>query len=39
VGLSYDGSIVTGWASVAKTEAEAKELVGELKEQHAAPSR
>jgi transcriptional regulator with XRE-family HTH domain len=39
VGLSYDGSIVTGWSSMARTEAEARELVGELKEQHAAPSR
>jgi hypothetical protein len=33
VGLSYDGNIVTGWSSMAKTEAEARELVGELKEQ------
>jgi hypothetical protein len=39
VGLSYDGNIVTGLSSMAKTEAEARELVGELKEQHAAPSR
>ena len=39
VGLSYDGNIVTGWSSMARTEAEARELVGELKEQHAAPSR
>jgi hypothetical protein len=39
VGLSYDGNIVTGWSSMARTEAEARELVGELKEQDAAPSR
>jgi len=33
------GIIVTGWSSMARTEAEARELVGELKEQDAAPSR
>jgi hypothetical protein len=33
VGLSYDGNIVTGWSSMARTEDEARELVGELKEQ------
>src|SRR6266545_5534525 len=38
VGLSYDGQIVTGWSSIAKTEAEARELVDELKEQDAARS-
>ena len=36
VGLSYDGNIVTGWSSMARTEADARELVGELKEQDAA---
>jgi hypothetical protein len=39
VGLSYDGNIVTGWSSMAKTEADARELVGELKEQDAPSSR
>jgi hypothetical protein len=37
VGLSYDGNIITGWSSMARTEADARELVGELKE-HDAPS-
>ena len=32
VGLSYDGRIVTGWASMAKGEDEARELVAKLKE-------
>ncbi len=32
VGLSYDGRIVTGWASMAKSEDEARELVAGLKE-------
>src|SRR6266487_4226511 len=27
VGLSYDGAIVTGWAGIAKTEEEAREVV------------
>lgn len=35
VGLSYDGNIVTGWSSMARSEAEARELVGGLKEQDA----
>jgi hypothetical protein len=39
VGLSYDGNIVTGWSSMAKTEAEARELVDELKEQDVNHSR
>jgi transcriptional regulator with XRE-family HTH domain len=39
VGLSYDGNIVTGWSSMARTEADARELVGELKEQDAPSSR
>jgi hypothetical protein len=38
VGLSYDGAIVTGWSSMAKTEAEARSLVDQLKEQEAARS-
>ena len=38
VGLSYDGNVVTGWSSMARTEAEARELVGELKEQDGAGS-
>jgi transcriptional regulator with XRE-family HTH domain len=38
VGLSYDGNVVTGWSSMARTEAEAMELVGELKEQDGAGS-
>jgi transcriptional regulator with XRE-family HTH domain len=33
VGLSYDGNIVTGWAGMAKTEDEARDLVLKLKEQ------
>jgi hypothetical protein len=32
VELSYDGGIVTGWASMAKGEDEARELVAKLKE-------
>jgi hypothetical protein len=39
VGLSHDGTIVTGWSSMARSEREARTLVGELKEQDAAPSR
>jgi hypothetical protein len=39
VGLSYDGNIITGWSSMARTEADARELVGELKEQDASSSR
>ena len=31
VALSYDGSIVTGWASMAKTQEEAQRLMHELK--------
>ena len=38
-GLSYDGNIVTGWTSMARTEAHARNLVGELKEQDAPSSR
>ena len=36
VGLGYDGNIVTGWSSMAKSEEEARKLVGELKEQDAS---
>ncbi|NJP27833.1 helix-turn-helix transcriptional regulator [Microbispora hainanensis] len=32
VGLSYDGQIMTGWGSMAKTEDEARDLIAELKE-------
>jgi transcriptional regulator with XRE-family HTH domain len=32
VGLSYDGLIITGWASMAKSEDEVRELVAKLKE-------
>jgi hypothetical protein len=39
VGLSYDGNIVTGWSSMARTEADARTLVDELKEQDAPGSR
>jgi hypothetical protein len=39
VGLSYDGNIVTGWSSMARTEEEARKLVSELKEQDAPGSR
>jgi len=33
VGLSYDGQIVSGWSSMAKSEDEARELVDQLKQQ------
>jgi hypothetical protein len=36
VGLSYDGEIVTGWAAVARTDAEARRLVTNLSE-HGTP--
>jgi hypothetical protein len=39
VGLSYDGNIVTGWSSMAKSEEEARKLVEELKEQDANGTR
>jgi len=38
VGLSYDGLIVTGWSSMAKTEDEARDLVERLKEQETTRS-
>jgi hypothetical protein len=38
VGLSYDGAIVTGWSSMAKTQEEAKELVDQLKVQETTRS-
>lgn len=37
VGLSYDG-LVTGWATMAKSEAEARELMDELRGKKAAES-
>ncbi|REF36876.1 helix-turn-helix transcriptional regulator [Thermasporomyces composti] len=33
VGLSYDGKIVTGWGSMAKSDEEARRLVEQLREQ------
>jgi hypothetical protein len=39
VELSYDGNIITGRSSMARTETDARELVGELKEQDASGSR
>jgi transcriptional regulator with XRE-family HTH domain len=33
VGLSYDGQIVSGWSSMAKSEDEARELIDQLKQQ------
>ena len=38
VGLSYDGALVTGWTSMAKTEEEAERLMHELKQRPLAPS-
>ena len=38
VGLSYDGALVTGWSSMAKTEEEAKRLMLELKQRPLAPA-
>jgi transcriptional regulator with XRE-family HTH domain len=38
VGLSYDGQIVTGWGSLARTEDEAREVIGQLKEQETTRS-
>ena len=32
VGLSYEGALVTGWASMAKTQEEAERLMHELKQ-------
>ncbi|MEU8175337.1 hypothetical protein AB0C14_20865 [Microbispora hainanensis] len=32
VGLSYDGQIMTGWGSMAKSEDEARDLIAGLKE-------
>ena len=31
VGLSYDGKIVSGWGGVARSEAEARDLIDALK--------
>jgi hypothetical protein len=33
VGLSYDGSIVTGWGSITHTEDEARDVIAKLKEE------
>ena len=38
VGLSYDGALVTGWTSMAKTQEEAKRLMHELKQRPLAPA-
>lgn len=38
VGLSYDGKIMTGWGSAARTEEEALELNAKLREDHGVPS-
>jgi hypothetical protein len=37
VGLSYDGKIVTGWGAAAKSEEEARELIGQLKQDEGLP--
>lgn len=31
VGLSYDGKVVTGWGAMAHTEAEARQLIDQLR--------
>ncbi|WP_127937070.1 helix-turn-helix transcriptional regulator [Nonomuraea polychroma] len=36
VGLSYDGEIMTGWGAMGKTEADARALIAELKQDPAA---
>jgi hypothetical protein len=38
VGLSYDGPIVTGWATIARSERETLELMAELKEKGPTPT-
>ena len=38
VGLSYDGALVTGWTSMAKTQEEAERLMHKLKQRLLAPS-
>ncbi len=38
VGLSYDGPIVTGWATIARSEHEALNLLEQLKEKGAPPA-
>jgi hypothetical protein len=38
VGLSHDGALVTGWASMAKTQEEAQRLMYELKQRPLAPA-
>lgn len=37
VGLGYDGKIVTGWGSAARTEEEALELNANLREDEGVP--
>ena len=34
VGLSYDGTIVTGWGSMGKSEDASREIIQQLKEKH-----
>jgi transcriptional regulator with XRE-family HTH domain len=38
VGLSYDGPIITGWASMARTESEVLDLINELKDTGKVPT-
>jgi transcriptional regulator with XRE-family HTH domain len=38
VGLSYDGPIVTGWGTIARTENEVVQLMNELREREATPA-
>jgi hypothetical protein len=38
VGLSYDGAVMTGWGTIAKTEQEARDLIAELKERQGMPA-
>ncbi len=37
VGLSYDGPVVTGWGCVAKTEAEALNMINKLRNEEVVP--
>jgi hypothetical protein len=38
VGLSYDGPIITGWASMARTEDEVVVLMNQLRDEENQPS-
>ncbi len=38
VGLSYDGKVVTGWGAMARSEAEARRLIDQLKDGSAIPA-